>query len=126
MDERPRKTGLISAGSVLAVIIVFFAVYLFSGDPFGTKAIDSAEKFVNQQVYTALGLPCERFDSECIYKDGDIRLICVYFYFEDSSTPIGSYCVYCVDGYAYNSTSMMGPSYDFRDSLPELRALFGI
>lgn len=54
------------------------------------------------------------------------RLISVHFYFEDSSNPIGSYCVCCVGGYVYSSTSMMGPGYDFEDSLPELKALFGV
>ena len=53
-------------------------------------------------------------------------MISVQFYFDGSTVPIGSYCVYCVDGYVCNSTTMMGADYDFKDSLRELKALFGI
>ena len=43
---------------------------------------DAAEKYVGQQVYRSLGIVCERYRTEVIYKDGDTRLIAVQFYTE--------------------------------------------
>ena len=112
----------------IAIILIFVFVIpkLIHGDFFGNKAIDSAEKYVNQQVYTSLGIPCEKYNSEIIYKSGDIKLISVKFYTANSSVAVGSYCVYCDDEYVVNSTTMMGAEYSYKEHIEELKALFGI
>ena len=87
---------------------------------------DAAQKYVGQQVYRSLGIVCERYRTEVIYKDGDTRLIAVQFYTEGAGAAGGSFCVYCVAGTVCSSTTMMGSGYDYEEALPELKALFGL
>ena len=87
---------------------------------------DAAEKYVGQQVYRSLGIVCERYRTEVIYKDGDTRLIAVQFYTEGAGAAGGSFCVYCVAGTVCSSTNRMGSGYDYEEVLPELKALFGL
>lgn len=90
-----------------------------------STAIENAEKMVNQDVYRSLGVVPQSFDSEVIYKDGDIRLIQVR-YSLDSDDWDGTYCV-CAEGeYALRCTIMMGATYDFKENLQETKALFGV
>ncbi len=129
-QEQPRSNAnLLWYRIIRPLIILGIALFLskvFFGDFFGTKAIDAAEKYVNQQVYESLGLPCDRYTSEPIYKDGDVRLIAVKFYLEGGSSASGSYCVYCKNGYAIGCTGMMGADYPYEENLEALQALFGI
>ena len=121
-----RNSGQIVLRILIIAVILFVIPKFTSGDLFGKKAIDAAEKYVNQQVYTSLGLSCDRFQSEIIFKDGSTKLITVNFYFSDSSSTVGSYCVYCQNGYVVSSTTMMGANYPYRDYLSDLKDLFGI
>ncbi len=129
-NQSQQKVKPILGGGIGSLIIVLLAILVFpkiiSGDLFGNKSTKAAEKYVNQQVYTTSGITCDRFKSETVYKDGDVRLIAVEFYFEDSSSAVGSYCVYCNGGYVSSSTKMMGAGYDYKSHLAELKALFGI
>ena len=68
----------------------------------------------------------EVYDTDVIYKKDGTRLIVIQFYTEGSSIAVGSYCVYCEDGYVSNSTKMMGAEYPYEDHIDELKALFGI
>lgn len=88
--------------------------------------IDAAEKYVNQQVYISLGITCEKYDSDVIYKSENRQLTSVKFYTEGASRALGSYCVYCVNGYVISSTGMNHAEYPYEDNIEELKALFGI
>lgn len=119
---------------ILGVIVIVAGQFLLpkilnndtSGKKSSNEAIAAAEKYVNHQVYTSLGVACERYSSEVIYKEGERALIAVRFYLPDATSPNGSYCVYCYYGSAINSTKMMGADYRYKDNLPNLKALFGI
>lgn len=121
-----KKAGGGAVLSLLFVIAVLLIPRWLGGDPFGSKSKDSAEKYVGQQVYRSLGIVCERYRTEVIYKDGDTRLIAVQFYTEGAGAAGGSFCVYCVAGTVCSSTTMMGSGYDYEEALPELKALFGL
>lgn len=113
-------------GSLLVLVILFIVIPNFMDGSFGNKSIEAAEKHVNQQVYVTLGITCEKYDSNVIYKSKDIQLISVKFYTKGSPNAAGSYCVYCVNGYVINSTNMMGAEYSYKEHIDELKALFGI
>ena len=120
-----RAKSFIHAILVVAVG-VFIVPKLFGGDLFGNNAVDAAEKYVNQQVYYSLGITCEKYDTDVIYKKHVTHPITIQIYTEGSSIAVGSYCVYCEDGYVSNSTKMMGAEYPYEDHIDELKALFGI
>ena len=105
------KKNTLSLGSAIIMLIVAIGVFAVSnvscGSLFSNKAIDAVEKYVAQQVYISLGVTCERYDSNVIYKSGDKQLISVRFYTKGSSYAVGSYCVYCEGEYVMNSTKMM-------------------
>ena len=127
-QNNSKATKVISAVISLLVLAaaVFLGPKLLSGDLFGNKSIDAAEKYVNQQVYLSLGLPCDSYKSEVIYRDGDTQLIAVKFYISGSDYVSGSYCVYCNRGYVISSTKMMGAEYSYKSNIESLKALFGI
>lgn len=125
------NTGNRRVGGILVRIIVIVAIVILlpkvlNIDLFGNKSVEAAEKYVNQQVYYSLGLACDHYKSEVIYKDGDVKLIAVQFYLPKATSASGSYCVYCDGGYVVSSTKMMGADYPYRDNLSNLKALFGI
>lgn len=120
-------------GRILLFVVIFAVVSALtnglnnkSSKAEEAEAVEAAEKYVNQQVYRSLGVPCERYKSKVIYHDKEVRLIAVDFYYEGASNPNGSYCVYCKYKHVIDSTKMMGPGYDFKGSLNELKALFGV
>lgn len=126
MDQGTAK----KAGGVVLSLLFVLGAFLIPrgrvGDWFGNKSKDAAEKYVAQQVYRSSGLVCESYRSEVVYKDGDTRLIAVQFYTKGAKAAGGSFCVYCVAGVVRSSTNMMGSGYDYKEALPELKALFGI
>lgn len=127
--ERNSNSGLQRIVVPLAMVLigVFAVSKLIGGNLFGSKSIESAEKYVNQQVYQSLGITCDKFDSDIIYKSKDGQLVAVIFYTEGSTNPGGSCCVYCNDiGYVVNSTKIMASEYPYKKYIDELKALFGI
>lgn len=122
--KKNKKTNQILGVVVLVLFIwgiVSIISYFSNGQP-----IRSAENYVNQQVYQLSGQTCQKFDSEVIYKDGSERLISVKFYIEDTSKPVGSFCVYCIYKSAYSSTTVMDANFPYKEHLDELKALFGV
>ena len=131
-----KKKNALGIGSVVIILMVAIGIFaisnLSSGNSSESKAIEAAEKYVARQVYITLGVTCERYDSNVIYKSGDKKLISVKFYIKGSSNvkgssfASGSYCVYCEGEYAINSTKMMGSDHSYKERIEELKALFKI
>lgn len=130
--KKKNALGIGSVAIILMVAIGIFAISNLSSENSESKAIEAAEKYVARQVYITLGVTCERYDSNVIYKSGDKKLISVKFYIKGSSNvkgssfASGSYCVYCEGEYAINSTKMMGADHNYKERIEELKALFKI
>ena len=130
---RPAKNGLARIISlVLFTVTVFVVIMIVSGGFRGftvgskKKNIEAAEKYANQKFYYSVGIAPERLTSDVIYHSGDDYLIVVKYYLPSSYNVDGSMCVHCRNGIALSSTSVMPPAYDFKGSINELKALFGI
>ena len=126
-QDKPSDVSQISVANivmriVIVLVILFLITRFIKGDIFGKKSIDAAEKYVNQQVYNSLGLVCDYYKSEIIFNEGDIKLVAVQFYLPDATSPSGSYCVYCKNGYVVNSTKMMGAEFPYKDEKTGERA----
>lgn len=130
MEQQNNSKSTKVMSTVISLLVIAAAVFLGSkllcGDLFGNKSIDAAEKYVNHQVYSSLGLPCDSYKSDVIYSDGNTQLIAVKFYISGSDYVSGSYCVYCNRGYVVSSTKMMAAEYPYKSNIESLKAMFGI
>lgn len=97
-DATKRNVVHLAIRIIIVLVILFLIPKFLSGDLFGKKSMDAAEKYVNQQVYNSLGIACDHYQSDVIFKDGNIKLIAVQFYLPNAASPSGSYCVYCENG----------------------------
>lgn len=124
-QENAKKTN----GNLIKVLIILLPVIFYfifnSGGSSEKDAIEAAEKWVNKQVYSSLGVLPQEFRSVEIYKEGKKRLIEVKFGLKDKNWD-GTYCVYTEREYVLGGTNMMGADYSFKSHLAETKAIFGL
>lgn len=108
--------------------LAFIIVTAISSGSIGSrrKNVEAAEKYANHQVYLSLGLTPEKFKSEVVYKSGGKYLIVVKYWLNSANYAGGSICVYCGNGVAYSSTSLMPSDYDYEKNINSIKAFFGI
>ena len=107
------------------IVVIFYLLPSSCSILGGGSAKSAAEKYVRQKVYTTISVVPERMSSDVIYKTGNKRLIEVKYGLTSGGWD-GKCCVYTSADTAINATSVMGIGYDFRGSIEELKALFGI
>lgn len=120
-----KKSRLSFITVILPLLPLIFYLFFHFADSGEKAAIEAAEKWVNQQVYSSLGILPKEFKSVVIYKDGQTRLIEVKFELLDENWD-GTYCVHTDQKYVLGGTNMMGGGYSFKSHLEEAKAIFGL
>lgn len=122
--------GIVSIIALLVLVIVLISnCFNNYEDKYKKQAIGDSKSFATEDFREKLGVAPDELKTKVIYNETDyadnvITLVEVNCYIEGEV--FASYCVYCMNGTALNSTIPKDGEYDYKEKLNDIKALFGI